>query len=142
MENFIIEPEPKGTASVIGLAAITIENRDPDAIMVVLTADHLIDNIPEFLRLLEIGCKAAENGGLFTLGIKPTYAATGYGYIEIGDVAMAEQDYGYPIHNVLKFKEKPDQKLAEEFGEKRHTPLEFRHVHLENQSDPRRDEVI
>ena len=90
--NFIIEPEPKGTASVIGLAAITIEKRDPDAIMVVLTADHLIDNNREFLRLIEIGCKAAEKGGLFTLGIKPTYAATGYGYIEIGDKAMMEQD--------------------------------------------------
>ena len=51
INNFIIESEPKGTASVIGLAAITIEKRDPDAIMVVLTADHLIDNIPEFHRI-------------------------------------------------------------------------------------------
>ena len=48
INNFIIESEPKGTASVIGLAAITIEKRDPDAIMVVLTADHLIDNNIEF----------------------------------------------------------------------------------------------
>jgi mannose-1-phosphate guanylyltransferase len=93
------------------LAAITIEKRDPDAILVVLTADHLIDNNSEFLRLLDIGCKAAAKGGLFTLGIKPTYAATGYGYIEIGDFAMVEQDCA--IHHVQKFKEKPDQKLAE-----------------------------
>jgi mannose-1-phosphate guanylyltransferase len=112
INNFIIEPEPKGTASVIGLAAIKIEKSDPDAIMVVLTADHLIDNNSEFLRLLEIGCKAAEKGGLFTLGIKPTYAATGYGYIEIGEKAMVEQDQ--VIHHVLKFKEKPDQKLADD----------------------------
>lgn len=111
VNNFIIEPQPKGTASVIGLAAITIEKRDPDAILVVLTADHLIDNNSEFLRLLDIGCKAATKGGLFTLGIKPTYAATGYGYIEIGDIAMVEQDCA--IHQVQKFKEKPDQKLAE-----------------------------
>ena len=111
INNFIIESEPKGTASVIGLAAITIEKRDPDAIMVVLTADHLIDNIPEFHRILEIGTKAAEKGGLFTLGIKPTYAATGYGYIEIGNKAFVEQ--GHTIHRVLKFKEKPDQKVAE-----------------------------
>jgi mannose-1-phosphate guanylyltransferase len=110
-DNFIIEPEPKGTASVIGLAAITIEKRDPDAIMVVLTADHLIDKNKEFLRLLDIGCKAAEKGGLFTLGIKPSYAATGYGYIEIGEKAFVEQDLA--IHRVLKFKEKPDQKLAD-----------------------------
>ena len=111
--NFIIEPEPKGTASVIGLAAITIEHRDPNAIMVVLTSDHLIDNVPEFLRIIDTGCKAAENGGLFTLGIHPTFAATGYGYIEIGEVVSTA--YGHPIHKVLKFKEKPDQKLAEEF---------------------------
>jgi mannose-1-phosphate guanylyltransferase len=111
INNFIIESEPKGTASVIGLAAITIEKRDPDAIMVVLTADHLINNISEFHRLLDLGCKAAEKGGLFTLGIKPTYAATGYGYIEIGDKAFVEQ--GHAIHRVLKFKEKPNQKLAD-----------------------------
>ena len=111
IDNFIIEPEPKGTASVIGLAAITIENRDPDAIMVVLTADHLIDNNKEFLRLLDIGCKAAEKGGLFTLGIKPSYAATGYGYIEIGDKVFVEE--GHAIHRALIFKEKPDQKVAD-----------------------------
>jgi mannose-1-phosphate guanylyltransferase len=111
INNFIIESEPKGTASVIGLAAITIEKRDPDAIMVVLTADHLINNISEFHRLLDLGCKAAEKGGLFTLGIKPNYAATGYGYIEIGDKVCVEQ--GHAIHRVLKFKEKPNQKLAD-----------------------------
>jgi mannose-1-phosphate guanylyltransferase len=79
--------------------------------MVVLTADHLINNISEFHRLLDLGCKAAEKGGLFTLGIKPTYAATGYGYIEIGDKAFVEQ--GHAIHRVSKFKEKPNQKLAD-----------------------------
>lgn len=111
--NFIIEPEPKGTASVIGLAAITIEQRDPDSVMVVLTSDHLINNVSEFLRVIDSGCKAAETGGLYTLGIQPAFAATGYGYIEIGN--KVKESEGHPIHKVLKFKEKPDQKLAEEF---------------------------
>jgi mannose-1-phosphate guanylyltransferase len=111
--NFIIEPEPKGTASVIGLAAITIEELDPDAIMVVLTSDHLIENISEFLRVIDTGCKAAETGGLFTLGIFPAFASTGYGYIETGEILTTT--YGHPVHKALKFKEKPDQKLADEF---------------------------
>lgn len=112
-ENFVIESEPKGTASVIGLAAITIEKRDPDAVMVVLTADHLIENVDEFLRVIDTGCKAAEQGGLYTLGIRPTMPTTGYGYIEMGD--EIDSSYGHPIHKVVKFKEKPEQKVAEEF---------------------------
>jgi mannose-1-phosphate guanylyltransferase len=114
-ENFIIEPEPKGTASVVGLAAVTIEKIDPEAIMVVLTSDHLIANTADFLRAVETGCKAAENGGIYTLGITPTYASTGYGYIEVGE-KVSEHDR-FKVHRVKQFKEKPDQSTADEFLE-------------------------
>ncbi len=113
VENFIIEPQPKGTASVVGLAAITIQIKDPDAIMVVLTADHLIKNTELFMRVLNRGCMAAVEGGLFTLGLQPTYAATGYGYIEIGEVVSVSE--GLTVHRVNRFKEKPDQVQADEF---------------------------
>ncbi|MBA4421177.1 MAG: mannose-1-phosphate guanylyltransferase, partial [Anaerolinea sp.] len=112
-ENFIIEPEPKGTASVVGLAAITLQKRDPDSVMIVLTSDHLIGNNPEFLHVLDTGCAAADQGGLYTIGITPTYAAIGYGYIEIGKQVTGGMNM--PIHHVVKFKEKPAQKQAEEF---------------------------
>jgi mannose-1-phosphate guanylyltransferase len=112
-ENFIIEPEPKGTASVVGLAAISIEKHDPDAVMVVLTADHLIDNTELFLRVIDRGVKAAMDGGLYTVGLQPTYAATGYGYIEFGEIVSDSEEL--PIHRVIKFKEKPDQSSADEF---------------------------
>lgn len=112
-ENFIIEPEPKGTASVIGLAAIVLQRRDQDCVMVVLTSDHLIGNTAEFLEILDMGCMAAEDGGLITIGIQPTYPATGYGYIEVGE---KWKDIGNrSIFMVKKFKEKPGNELAEVF---------------------------
>lgn len=113
VENFIIEPEPKGTASVVGLAAITLQKQHPNSVMIVLTSDHLIGNNPEFLRVLDTGCAAAEKGGLYTIGITPSYAATGYGYIEIGE--HLTDGMKLPIHHVVKFKEKPVQSQAEEF---------------------------
>lgn len=112
-QNFIIEPEPKGTASVVGLAAVTIQMIDPEAVMVILTSDHLISNTDYFLQVLEKGCEAAEDGGLFTLGISPTYPATGYGYIEVGDKVKGVDSF--QLHRVTRFLEKPDQGTAVEF---------------------------
>jgi mannose-1-phosphate guanylyltransferase len=110
LENFIIESMPKGTASVVGLAATYLLERDPDAVMAVLTADHVIENVSLFHDLLEKGCILAEEGHLITLGIEPTYAATGYGYIQAGK----------PLTNgfswrVDQFVEKPDEKTAQEY---------------------------
>lgn len=112
-ENFLIEPMPKGTASVVALAAQALQLRDPEAVMVILTADHFIQNVGHFHKLLLAGKQVAENGYLVTLGIDPQYAATGYGYIQrgekLGEVA------GLPFFKVTKFKEKPDQNQAREF---------------------------
>ena len=111
MENFLIEPEPRGTASVIGLAAIALTKRDPDAVMAVLTSDHYIGNQDWFHKLLKVAAIVAEKNYLVTLGITPTYAATGYGYIQHG--AVQGRYNGVDVYYVANFKEKPDELQAQ-----------------------------
>lgn len=109
-KNFLIEPFPKGTASVVGYAATYIKQIDPDAILVILTADHFIRNIPEFLHLLKSGYQAAKEKYLITLGIKPTFTATGYGYVHKGEPIKTFEDRW--AFKVKKFIEKPDLEKA------------------------------
>ncbi len=113
-ENYILEPMPKGTASVVGLAAAALLARDPQAVMTVLTADHFIEAEADFRSLLTSAELAARDGYLVTLGIKPTFAATGYGYIlrgeELGNYG------GRPAYRVRKFIEKPDADTALRFA--------------------------
>ncbi len=109
-ENYLVEPMPRGTASVVGLAALALQQRDPDAVMAVLTSDHFIGNEESFRRLLLSAHDAAADGHLVTLGITPTYPATGYGYIQRGEfVARYRQ---HDAFGVLRFKEKPDDEQA------------------------------
>lgn len=115
-ENFLIEPMPKGTASVVALAAQAIQLKDAEAVMVVLTADHFIQNVRHFHNLISCGMKVANQGYLVTLGIEPLFAATGYGYIQRGN-QLGEFD-DLPFYQVLKFKEKPNEDLAIEFIER------------------------
>lgn len=112
-ENFLIEPLPRGTASVVALAAQAIQLRDAQGVMVVLTADQFIQNVNHFHRLITSGMQVAQEGYLVTLGIEPVFPATGYGYIQRGN-QLGEFD-GLPFYQVLKFKEKPNQDLAQEF---------------------------
>lgn len=110
-ENYLLEPLPRGTASVVGLAAVALRRRDPQAIMVVLTADHFIENVPAFQKIVVAAAETAEAGYLVTLGVTPTYPATGYGYIQRGEAIGAFG--GHTAHRVLRFKEKPDQASAQ-----------------------------
>jgi len=112
MENFIIEPMPKGTASVVGLAAAYLLEKDADAIMAILTADHVIENIPLFNQLLADGSRQAGLGHLVTLGIEPTYPATGYGYIRTGETLADGKGL-----RVEQFVEKPDETTARQYLE-------------------------
>jgi len=110
-ENFILEPMPRGTASVIGLAAVALERRDSQAVMAVLTSDHFIGNEESFRQMLLAAHEAAQDDHLVTLGITPTYGATAYGYIQRGDYLG---NYGgYEACQVLRFKEKPDEAQAQ-----------------------------
>lgn len=109
-ENFILEPTPRGTASVVGLAAVVLQKRDPQAVMVVLPSDHYIRNRDLFYSLLRVAVDVAEKEYLVTLGITPTYPATVYGYIQRGE--PLPEKFAHPVYQVLKFIEKPGEKQA------------------------------
>lgn len=109
-ENFIIEPDGRGTASAIGLAAIHLRHRHPDAVMAVLAADHFIADTAQFCRMLTAAEQVARAGRLVTLGIQPSAPATGYGYIKQG--AHLETVQGRPVFRVERFTEKPDLETA------------------------------
>jgi mannose-1-phosphate guanylyltransferase len=112
-ENFIVEPLGRGTAPCIGLAALHLRARDPDAVMAVLTADHYIRHTEAFRVVLSVARKVAEQGYLVTLGIEPTFPATGYGYIGQG-TGLGKMD-GFPVFHVERFTEKPDSETALRF---------------------------
>lgn len=109
--NYLLEPLPRGTASVVGLAAVALHNRDPESVMAVLTSDHVIGNVEGFHHLLRAARSVAQDGYLVTLGISPVCAATGYGYIQRGELLGVYMDL--EVYRALRFKEKPDEKQAQ-----------------------------
>lgn len=111
--NILGEPEGRGTAAAIGLAAEHIHRRDPGAVMAVLTADHLIAKREVFRDALAAAASVATDGWLVTLGIQPAYPETGYGYVERGAVLPSPD--GFATYRVARFIEKPSQDRAEEF---------------------------
>src|SRR5512140_1629498 len=110
-ENYLVEPAPRGTASVVGLAAAILHKRDPQAVMAVLPSDHFIRNRDLFHYLLRAAFDVARSGYLVTLGITPTYPSTAYGYIQQGEPVPG--DFKYPTYKVSRFKEKPDDAAAQ-----------------------------
>ena len=109
-ENYLLEPMPRGTASVVGLAATTLLRRDPQAIMAVLTSDHYIGNEDRFRQLLLAAFEVAQGNYLVTLGIAPTFPATGYGYIQRGGLLGSYR--GMKTYRVQRFLEKPAELQA------------------------------
>ncbi len=110
-ENYLIEPAPRGTASVVGLAAMVLQKRDPQASMAILPSDHFIRNVDLFHYLLKSAFDVADDGYLVTLGITPASPSTAYGYIQQGKALDGE--YKYPVYTVKRFKEKPDEETAQ-----------------------------
>lgn len=114
-ENFLIEPQGKNTAPCLLLASAVIHRQNPDAVMAVLPADHFIQDRPQFLKKIEAAAAAAEQSQtLLTIGIPPTYPATGYGYIKFSpnkSCRFLEEDF-FPVN---EFKEKPNHELAKTF---------------------------
>ena len=116
------EPMARNTAPCIALAAARLHAADPDAVMIVLPADHHIEKREAFLEVLRVAVQEAQqNHTLVTIGIKPTRAETGYGYIHAapgGESHHPEKDTpdpAIPVKNVQRFVEKPNQTKAEEF---------------------------
>jgi mannose-1-phosphate guanylyltransferase len=115
-ENIIAEPEKRDTAPAIALAIGWVAARDPQATMMVLPSDHLIQDTAQFQRAARTAWAAAqESGALVTIGIKPTWACPAYGYVERGPRFSLQQDTGVAVYEVQRFREKPDPELAEEF---------------------------
>ena len=113
-QNIIVEPVGKNTAACIGLAALHIQKRVPDAIMIVLPSDHAIGNTREYLAVISAAARAAgKEGALVTIGIKPTGPEIGFGYLEASD--SPERDAGKEVFRVKSIREKPDLQKAKKF---------------------------
>ncbi|MFM7148783.1 MAG: mannose-1-phosphate guanylyltransferase [Gemmataceae bacterium] len=113
--NIIGEPCGRDTAPCIGLAAAIISRQDPDAVMVVTPADHIIEPSREFQRAVHVAEQMTQEhpGAIITFGIPPTFPSTGYGYIHRGQSVANRQ--GIHVFRVASFKEKPKLAQAEEF---------------------------
>jgi mannose-1-phosphate guanylyltransferase len=110
-ENILVEPAPKNTTAAAGLAAVYIAQKDPQAIISTLAADHYIGEKAKFLKVLSVAQAAAAKGNyIVTIGIHPTHAHTGLGYIHIGGEAFRVGET--PVFEVREFKEKPDHTTA------------------------------
>ncbi len=116
-ENIVAEPAKRDTAAAVALGTGWVAVRDHGAIMIVLPADHVISNRAAFQETLALAADAAEETGeLVTVGIKPTWACPGFGYIEQGTaVHLRKRSDKDAIHRVLRFREKPNLDLAESF---------------------------
>ncbi|HEU5345274.1 MAG TPA: mannose-1-phosphate guanylyltransferase, partial [Ktedonobacterales bacterium] len=115
--HIIAEPSGRGTAASIGLAATLIAARDPHAVMGSFHADHAIADAPGFRAALRFAEQVARQGALVTLGITPTYAETGYGYIRYGAPLAHSVDgasgTGLSAYAVEQVVEKPPRAVAE-----------------------------
>lgn len=106
----IAEPSARNTAAALGLAAVHLLHRDPDAIMAAIPADQHIGNEPEFRRVVDVAFAAAEShDAIITVGIVPTRPETGYGYLKVGAVVAGE------IEEIEAFVEKPDSERAQAY---------------------------
>jgi mannose-1-phosphate guanylyltransferase len=106
---FIVEPTARGTANALGLAAFQIADSDPDAIIVSVAADHVIQDSAAYRDSINLAIRTAQTGDrLVTIGLQPTYAATGFGYIRVAE----REGEAYPV---AEFVEKPTLVRAEEY---------------------------
>lgn len=109
--QIIVEPAPRNTAACVGLAATMLADQFPEEVMVALPADHLIQDVNRFHRLLKAAERLAQDDHLVTFGVRPRFAATGYGYLERGE-PLGEFG-GEQAFEVVRFIEKPDREMAE-----------------------------
>jgi mannose-1-phosphate guanylyltransferase len=116
-DNVVAEPAKRDTAAAVALATGWVAKRDHGATMLVLPADHVIKDGAAFHQTLRTAVRAAEEtGALVTIGVKPTWACPGFGYIEQGEPILLKGD---PTPNLLfrvvRFREKPNAELADSF---------------------------
>jgi len=114
-DQYLGEPVGRDTVNAVGFAAAVIAARDPDATIAVFTADHLIEPVDAFVKIVETGYQLAEEHPhtLVTFGIAPTHAATGFGYLQLGEPIQTKA--GDRAFIVDQFKEKPQAAVAERY---------------------------
>ena len=113
-ENVLCEPVGRNTTPCVAWAAVEIARRAPHSVQVVLPSDHVIRPAAGFRKTLAAAAEeAADSGALLTLGVQPSFASTGYGYIERGELLHTRP--GAQICGVTRFVEKPDRERAEQF---------------------------
>src|SRR5438105_14050326 len=115
-ENIIAEPAKRDTAAAVALGTGWVAARDHSATMLALPADHVITDRIAFQETLKTAATAAEEmDALVTIGIKPTWACPGFGYIEQGEAVRLRGNGKIAVHRVIRFREKPNADLAESF---------------------------
>jgi len=107
--SIILEPDGRNTAPAIALAAFEVAKNNPDEVMLVMPADHVIEDLPAFHDAIARATKLAQEGSLVTFGIVPKSPETGYGYIRSGESG----DHG--SFDVAEFKEKPSKDVAQAY---------------------------
>ncbi len=112
-ENFFAEPVARNTAPAIGWAAARVARQAPDAVVIVLPSDHAIGDPTAFRAVLAEAVEAADSGEIVTVGIRPTRAETGYGYIELEETAGGEPLRG--ARRARRFVEKPGRERAKAY---------------------------
>ncbi len=113
-DNILAEPFGRDTCLAIGLAARHIRKTDPDGVMIVLSADHIIRPAEKLLDIISAGAQvAAADNKIITIGIYPTRPETGYGYIKVSK--LYKEIDGLTIYEVESFTEKPRQVVAQEY---------------------------
>jgi mannose-1-phosphate guanylyltransferase len=112
-KNIFVEPMGRNTAPCIGLSALYLAQENPEEVMVVLPADHLVEKEEEFRRVVQFAFELAEEDKLVTLGIKPSHPHTGYGYIHFDGEYRTQGSL--KAYRVLEFTEKPDLETARRF---------------------------
>jgi mannose-1-phosphate guanylyltransferase len=115
-QNIIAEPAKRDTAAAVALGAGWVAARDHSATMLAFPADHVIADRAAFQQTMKTAAASAEEtGALVTIGIKPTWACPGFGYIEQGEPVHLPGDGKIAVHHVIRFREKPNVDLAESF---------------------------
>ena len=113
--GFVLEPEGRNTAPAIGLAALEIVKRDPEGLMLVVPADHVVTGQREFEAAVGLASELATGGYLVTFGIKPVRPETGYGYIKPNHRIMLGKQGKLRGYRAEKFVEKPEAARAERY---------------------------
>ena len=108
-KGIILEPVGRNTAPAIAIAALNLLNDDQDPILLVLSADHLIENKEKFKNSIEVATKIAEEGKMVAIGVQPDKPEIGYGYIEVDNSAFNDH------YNIISFTEKPNLEIAKQY---------------------------